>query len=96
MATLTTNLNSFIIGAQEGRTGEPLHVFGLEVLVKLANADRNAAAAILHATVPPMSRPPLHRYSCEDEWFYVDGQRQQARKRKMTRNRQQGLRADNN
>jgi mannose-6-phosphate isomerase-like protein (cupin superfamily) len=71
MTTHTANLNSFTLGAQEGRTAEPLHVFGGEVLVKLANADTNGAAAILHVRVPPMSGPPLHRHSREDEWFYV-------------------------
>lgn len=71
MTTRAANLNSFMLGAQEGRTGEPLHVFGGEVLVKLANTDTNGAAAILHVTVAPMSGPPLHRHSREDEWFYV-------------------------
>jgi mannose-6-phosphate isomerase-like protein (cupin superfamily) len=70
MTTRTTNLNSFMLGAQEGRTGEPLHVFGFEVLVKLANADTNGATAMLHMIVPPMSGPPLLRHS-RDEWFYV-------------------------
>lgn len=40
-------------------------------MVKLANADTGGAAAIFHQTVPPMSGPPLHRHSREDEWFYV-------------------------
>jgi mannose-6-phosphate isomerase-like protein (cupin superfamily) len=71
MTKHTANLNSFTLGAQEGRTVQPLHVFGGEVLVKLANADTNGAAAILHVSVPPMSGPPLHRHSREDEWFYV-------------------------
>jgi len=39
--------------------------------VKLANADTDGAAAIFRHAVAPMSGPPLHRHSREDEWFYV-------------------------
>ena len=43
--------------------------------MKLTNADTNGAAAVFHLTVPPMSGPPRHRHSREDEWFYVlDGE----------------------
>jgi glyoxylate utilization-related uncharacterized protein len=41
------------------------------VLVKLANADTRGAVAIFRHAVAPMSGPPLHRHSREDEWFYV-------------------------
>jgi uncharacterized cupin superfamily protein len=41
--------------------------------VKLTNTDSNGAAAVFHLTVPPMSGPPLHRHSREDEWLYVLG-----------------------
>jgi mannose-6-phosphate isomerase-like protein (cupin superfamily) len=48
-----------------------LDILGEDVLVKLTSADTNGAAAIFHLTVPPMSGPPMHRHSREDEWFYV-------------------------
>src|SRR6516164_3147498 len=84
MTTHSNRLNSFTLKFGQGRTAEPLDILGQEVLVKLTNADTNGATAIFHLTVPPMSGPPLHRHSREDEWFYileveltfeVDGQR---------------------
>jgi quercetin dioxygenase-like cupin family protein len=73
--THSTNLNAFALAARQGRTPGPLDILGEEVLVKLTNADTNGAAAVFHLTGPPMSGPPRHRHSREDEWFYVlDGQ----------------------
>jgi quercetin dioxygenase-like cupin family protein len=75
MTTHWTGLDAFALTARKGRTPEPLDILGEEVLVKLTNADTNGAAAVFHLTVPPMSGPPRHRHSREDEWFYVlDGQ----------------------
>jgi mannose-6-phosphate isomerase-like protein (cupin superfamily) len=71
MTTHKNNLNAFPLAAEQGRTREPLDILGEEVLVKLTNADTNGAAAVFHLTVPPMSGPPLHCHSREDEWFYV-------------------------
>lgn len=67
----TSAVNSFVVGAGEGRTAEPLDILGEPVLVKLASGDAEGAAAVFEITVPPMSGPPLHRHSREDEWFYV-------------------------
>jgi quercetin dioxygenase-like cupin family protein len=75
MTTHTTSLNAFVLAAGEGRTSEPLENHGQKTLVKLTNRDTNGAAAIFHQSVSPMSGPPLHRHSREDEWFYVlDGE----------------------
>lgn len=71
MTTHSNNLNSFTLGAGQGRTIEKLDILGEDVLVKLTSADTNGAAAIFHLTVPPMSGPSMHRHSREDEWFYV-------------------------
>jgi len=73
MTTPNNSLNPFTLAAGEGRTPEPLDILGEAVLVKLTNDDINGAAAIFHLTVPPMSGPPVHRHSREDEWFYVLG-----------------------
>jgi quercetin dioxygenase-like cupin family protein len=62
---------AFTLAAREGRTPEPLDILGQKCLVKLANADTNGAAAVFYLDAPPMSGPPLHRHSREDEWFYV-------------------------
>jgi quercetin dioxygenase-like cupin family protein len=75
MRTQSTILNSFTLDARAGRTEGPLDILGSEVVVKLSSGDTNGAAAVFHLTAPPMSGPPLHRHSREDEWFYVlDGE----------------------
>ena len=75
MTTQTASLTAFALTTHEGRTQCPLDILGAEVLVKLGSADTNGAAVIFHQDVPPMSGPPLHRHSREDEWFYVlDGE----------------------
>jgi quercetin dioxygenase-like cupin family protein len=76
MTTKTASSNAFALAAHEGRTREPLKIHGADVLVKLASADTNGAAVVFfHQGVPPLSGPPLHRHSREDEWFYVlDGE----------------------
>lgn len=63
--------NSFFLAKAEGRTPEPLNILGQATLVKLASSDTGGDAAMFHLTVPPMSGPPLHRHSREDEWFYI-------------------------
>ena len=65
------NLIAFALVAGEGRADGTLDILGEEVLVKLTNADTDGATAVFHLTVPPMSGPPLHSHSREDEWFYV-------------------------
>ena len=64
------------LGPQEGRTASPLNIVGEETLVKVSPEDSGGQLAFFHLTVPPMSGPPLHRHSREDELFYV-GQTQQ-------------------
>jgi mannose-6-phosphate isomerase-like protein (cupin superfamily) len=72
MTTRTPTLSAFTLSADEGRTSKPLGIHGTEVLVKLADADtQHGAVAIFHLFVPPLSGPPLHRHTREDEWFYV-------------------------
>jgi mannose-6-phosphate isomerase-like protein (cupin superfamily) len=71
MTTRTPTLLAFTLSAGEGRTPQPLNILGGEVLVKLSDADSHGAVAVFRHTVPPLSGPPLHRHSHEDEWFYV-------------------------
>ena len=71
MGTQMETVNTFIVGEADGRTPEPLDILGQKTLVKLASSDTAGSAAVFHLTVPPMSGPPLHRHSREDEWFYV-------------------------
>jgi quercetin dioxygenase-like cupin family protein len=75
MTVPVSSLTAFSLEAEEGRRREPLDILGQMALVKLASADTNGAAAVFHLTAPPMSGPPMHRHSREDEWFYIlDGE----------------------
>jgi quercetin dioxygenase-like cupin family protein len=71
METQLEAASSFVLEEGEGRTQEALNIMGQTTLVKLAGSDTGGNAAVFHLTVPPMSGPPLHRHSREDEWFYV-------------------------
>lgn len=62
---------SFVLGAADGRTASPLNVVGEETLVKVGPDDSDGKLAAFHLVAPPMSGPPLHVHSREDEWFYV-------------------------
>jgi mannose-6-phosphate isomerase-like protein (cupin superfamily) len=69
--TIQPGFSSLIIGPREGRTHAPLNVVGEEVLVKVGGTDTKGRFAFFHATAPPMSGPPLHLHTREDELFYV-------------------------
>ncbi len=60
-----------VLAAGEGRTAAPLNVVGEETLVKVAAADSGGQLAFFHLLAPPMSGPPRHVHSREDELFYV-------------------------
>ncbi len=64
-----------VLAAAEGRTPAPLNVVGETTLVKFGPEDCNGSMAAFHLVAPPMSGPPLHVHSREDEFFYVlDGE----------------------
>ncbi len=60
-----------VLAAAEGRTPAPLNVVGETTLVKVAPEDCDGRYAVFHLVAPPMSGPPLHVHSREDEFFYV-------------------------
>ena len=60
-----------VFAAHEGRTPAPLNIVGEETLVKVSPADSDGALAFFHLVAPPMSGPPRHVHSREDELFYV-------------------------
>ena len=67
----TTSPMKLTLGPDEGRTAAPLNIVGEETVVKVSPADSDGQMAFFHLTVPPMSGPPLHVHSREDELFYV-------------------------
>lgn len=60
-----------VLAADEGRTPAPLNIVGEETIVKVAAADSGGQLAFFHLVAPPMSGPPRHVHSREDELFYV-------------------------
>lgn len=78
MSTLSpspTAARAFSLAATEGRTPAPLNIVGEETLVKVSPADSDGQLAAFHLVAPPMSGPPRHVHTREDEWFYVlDGE----------------------
>ena len=70
-ATTTDAGRVFTLGRDEGRTSAPLNIVGEETLVKVSPADSNGQLAAFHLVAPPMSGPPRHVHTREDEWFYV-------------------------
>lgn len=57
------------------RTPHALNIVGEATHVLVNSADSSGGFAAFHLTAPPMSGPPLHVHSREDEWFYVlDGE----------------------
>lgn len=67
-STATTKLT---LAPSEGRTPTPLNVVGEETLVKVSPSDSDGQMAFFHLVAPPMSGPPLHYHTREDELFYV-------------------------
>ena len=67
----SSDVRAFALGATEGRTAAPLNIVGEETLVKVSDADSQGQFAAFHLVAPPMSGPPRHVHSREDEWFYV-------------------------
>ena len=66
-----TPVRSNIVAARDGRTPAPLNIVGEETLVKVSADDSDGMLAFFHLVAPPMSGPPLHVHTREDELFYV-------------------------
>jgi quercetin dioxygenase-like cupin family protein len=60
-----------VVAARDGRTPAPLNIVGEETLVKVSAEDSDERLAFFHLVAPPMSGPPRHVHTREDELFYV-------------------------
>lgn len=67
----TTPAAPFVVEVGQARGGQIFHVFGETIAVKIAAADTAGRYTIVEETTPPLSGPPLHQHSREDEWFYI-------------------------
>ena len=66
---------SVVLAAAETRAPAPLNIVGETTLVKVSAADSDGRFAAFHLVAPPMSGPPLHVHTNEDEYFHVlDGE----------------------
>jgi len=70
-ARRSTPLPFNVVGARDGRTPAPLNIVGEETLVKVSAEDSDGTLAFFHLVAPPMSGPPRHVHTREDELFYV-------------------------
>lgn len=64
-------VRSNVVTARDGRTPAPLNIVGEETLVKVSADDSDGTLAFFHLVAPPMSGPPRHVHTREDELFYV-------------------------
>lgn len=62
---------AYVLAAGESRTSGPLNVVGETGLAKVRAADSGGQLCFFDFVAPPMSGPPLHRHSREDELFFV-------------------------
>ena len=73
-STLASTL-PVVLAAGDTRTPAPLNIVGETTLVKLAPEDCDGRYAVFHLDAPPMTGPPLHVHTREDEFFYLlDGE----------------------
>jgi mannose-6-phosphate isomerase-like protein (cupin superfamily) len=71
----TTTTAAVVLAAGETRSASPLNIVGETTHVLVTDRDSLGQFASFHLLAPPMSGPPLHVHSREDEWFYVlDGE----------------------
>ncbi|MFN9423929.1 cupin domain-containing protein [Gemmatimonas sp.] len=62
---------AIVLPAGATRTPLPLNIVGETTHVLVDARDSQATMACFHLVAPPMSGPPLHVHTREDEWFYV-------------------------
>ena len=68
---MSTLMRFNVVVARDGRTPAPLNIVGEETVVKVSAQDSGGTLAFFHLVAPPMSGPPRHVHTREDELFYV-------------------------
>ncbi|HEY2842145.1 MAG TPA: cupin domain-containing protein [Bryobacteraceae bacterium] len=64
-------LDPVVVGPNEDRATHPIHLHGRQVAVKATGRDTGGSFAAGLLRAEPMSGPPLHLRTQEDEWFYI-------------------------
>ena len=70
-ATEIKTLKPVLARQGEDRAPFPIALVGSDLIVKVTGKDSGGAFAIGHLVAGPMSGPPLHVHTREDEWFYI-------------------------
>ena len=60
--------DGFILEAAEG---QPIHVIGEDVTIKISSRDTDGAFAVFEGRTRPQHGPPLHLHREQDEWWYI-------------------------
>jgi mannose-6-phosphate isomerase-like protein (cupin superfamily) len=51
--------------------GQPVHVIGEDVTIKISSRDTGGAFAVFEGRTKPLGGPPLHLHRDQDEWWYI-------------------------
>jgi len=70
-ATELKTLQPVVAGPADDRAPFPIGFGGHSLQVKVTGADSGGNFALGYLTAGPMSGPPLHMHTREDEWFYI-------------------------
>ena len=71
MNQLGSLLAPLVVRTDEDRAPRPLHLMGHQVVVKALGTDTGGQFAAGRLIAQPLSGPPLHLHTREDEWFHV-------------------------
>ena len=71
MQAASTVLEPVVVKPEEDRAPFPLSLGGQHITSKVRGADTGGAFSVLHLVAEPMSGPPMHMHTQEDEWFYI-------------------------
>jgi len=66
-----TTFPAFKVDPGEGRTPEPLNVFGASLTIKVSSRDTGGAFAVFEGITQPLAGPPLHVHHDQDEYWRV-------------------------
>src|SRR5262245_52171294 len=69
--TSTATLAEVLPVVRAAGEGRRLSLMGQDIDVKVSTDETTGNFAVGYLTAAPMSGPPLHMHTREDEWFYI-------------------------
>lgn len=69
--TSTATLTEVLPVVRAAGEGRRVSLMGQHIDIKVSRGETTGNFAIGHLTASPMSGPPLHMHTREDEWFYI-------------------------